>query len=538
VIPPASDGLSRWSWHDFPAGTDALGASVARRLAAEVEREGTIHSPCRSRVLESALALPLLHRAGQTAQAAAVRRYLARDGDPSTTGDPLQATMARAVLGDTADPQDAGGGPSPLSVLPSFLTRRKRMQFEVLGLLTGQHTEVSWDEAAISLAGLHSWARVQVTAVKVIAARVSGRTDRVNDEDVRVLLDTQRGPGIWEGNVFIHLLVLHALALLPRTQTVLRSGLAALCAQQRRDGGFPFVASTDTWSAVTAGVALWSAGAPAPVLDRLAAYVSERQLPGGGWSFTDRASQSDVDCTSVAVQFLHCADPARHGTSISDGIGSILSVSAADGGFPTYVAGAPSEACMTAGCLDALCVSPAVPADRIALGLAFLAGQQDDDGSFPLSWSASLLHAIFRVLLLTLRGNVRADPNARQLRGRCLSYVTRQQNKDGGWGHRPGDASDAISTAYGLICLCLTDDPKPAADAAAFLLSAQRPDGSIHAAPDTLGPRPFPFAVPALADIFTLLGLGHLRHRIGAADRDRALSPRQRSGQRAWIPAI
>ena len=517
MIPVSLSGASRWSWRDFPEGIDSLRVSVAQRLISSLVREGAVRAPCRSRVLESALALPLLRRSGQSAQATAVRRYLTSDG---AAQESLEAAMARAALDATAGPQDGSAEESSLSVLPAFLTQRKRMQFEVFGLLTGQRTEVSWDEAAVSLVGLHSWAMVQVTAVKVIAACANGRPDRISDEDVRILLETQRGPGIWEDNVFIHLLVLHALTMLPRTESVLCSGLAALSAYQRQDGGFPFVASTDTWSSVTAGVALWSAGAPASALDRLAAHITSRQLPSGGWSFTDRSNQSDVDCTSVAIQFLHCVSPVHHDMSIRDGLRSILSVAGTDGGFPTYVAQAPSEACMAAGCLDALCVRPAAHMDRIAQGLAFLRHQQNEDGSFPLSWSASLLHAIFRVLLLTLRDSVLADASARQLRDRCLSYATREQNKDGGWGHRPGDASDAISTAYGLICLCCMDDPRPAADAAEFLLGARRPDGSICSVPDTLGPRPFPFAVPVLADIFTLLALGHLRHRIGKSHGD------------------
>ena len=35
--------------------------------------------------------------------------------------------------------------------------------------------------------------------------------------------------------------------------------------------------------------------------------------------------------------------------------------------------------------------------------------------------------------------------------------------------------------------------------------------------PDSIGPRPFRFTVPALADVFTLLALGHLTRRMAPA---------------------
>ncbi|WP_176710361.1 hypothetical protein [Streptomyces sp. Wb2n-11] len=34
---------------------------------------------------------------------------------------------------------------------------------------------------------------------------------------------------------------------------------------------------------------------------------------------------------------------------------------------------------------------------------------------------------------------------------------------------------------------------------------------------DSIGPRPFRFTVPALADVFTLLALGHLTRRMAPA---------------------
>ncbi|MEU3220256.1 hypothetical protein [Streptomyces sp. NPDC006971] len=82
-------------------------------------------------------------------------------------------------------------------------------------------------------------------------------------------------------------------------------------------------------------------------------------------------------------------------------------------------------------------------------------------------------------------------------------------NEDGGWSRQAGEASDVISTAYGLIAMCGQDDPGAAVDAADFLPTARREDGGISATSDSIGPRPFIFTVPSLAEVFTLLALGH-----------------------------
>ena len=95
-----------------------------------------------------------------------------------------------------------------------------------------------------------------------------------------------------------------------------------------------------------------------------------------------------------------------------------------------------------------------------------------------------------------------------------MRLVVKSQNADGGWGQQAGDPSDALSTAYALMTLSTQSTPGPAAQGVAYLLTQQRPDGSIASIPDSIGPRPFRFTVPVLADVFALLALGHLNHRL------------------------
>ncbi|MFJ4827082.1 prenyltransferase/squalene oxidase repeat-containing protein [Streptomyces bacillaris] len=515
-------GEDLWPAELFPPRLERTGRRLVSTLAARVGADGAVRAPCGSRVLESALAAALLERTGAAPRllpsgadgsvGAAVRGFL-RTRMAAGAVEGVEGALAAAVVeGRAITAADLFLG-QVTDTAPDFTARRKRALVHAFAAAVDERFLSCWDEAAFDLSGLHSWAAVQVTASKVILARASGNTARISDEDVRLLLDTQGRAHLWESNILIHLSVLHALAGLPGTASTVAEGLRRVLGHQRSDGGFPFVTDTDTWCTATAGVALAASGGPRDVMERMAAHLVERQLPGGGWSYTDLSCQADVDDTSVAVQFLHTLDPGRYRVPVTRGIDSMVSVAAPDGGFPTYVAGAPSEACMTAAVVDALTVRPQAHTGRIRAGLTYLAARQRADGSFPPDWSSSRLHTVFRVLLAASRHGGEQPAEVHRMVRRSMRLVLARQNGDGGWGQREGEASDVISTAYGLIAVCGQDDPGPAIAASAFLIEAEH-DGRVRGArSDSIGPRPFVFTVPALADIFTVLALGHLARR-------------------------
>ncbi|MFF1904823.1 prenyltransferase/squalene oxidase repeat-containing protein [Kitasatospora sp. NPDC058218] len=519
--------LSRWPRTAFPTALGPATDALRGHLQGRIDADGAVRDQCHSRVLESALLLALLDR---TRSEPATRRHLAAFlAAGRESPDPLNRLLARAALHDRPDVTDLLDVDRFLGEAPDFTGPRKRALLDAVLLLLGTSPgpPSPAPAAAFSPRGLHSWALVQVAAVKAVLAHAHGYSPLIDDRDLDLLRSTQQPGRVWEGNLLIHLFVLHALALLPGHQRLLAQGIRTALAYQRADGGIPFICDEDTWVTATAGLALHTAGADTPALDAIARRLLRLQHPDGGWSYSEHAHLTDADCTSAAVEVLRLTGPHSSRASIRRGCDALYALRGEDGGFPTYLAGAPSEACMTAAAANAL--STQGPSQHLTLDAAldFLADRQLPDGSFPPDWSSSRQHTVFRATLAAARRP--GTSAAERITRRAVHLVLNTQNSDGGWGRRDAAPSDALSTAYALITLSAAhEDPGPAARGAAYLLTQQRPDGSIASVSDSIGPRPFGFTVPVLTDAFTLLALGHLTRRLtapSAAPRPRGPGP-------------
>ena len=515
IAAPATT-MPPWPRTALPAGLAPATARLRSHLLDLIRPDGTLHSPCRSRVLESALLLALLERTHlEPAARSRLAAYLAMHCD---SPEPLDRLLARAALHHRPDPVGLLNLDRFLARAPDFTGPRKRaLLHAVLRLLGAAPAEPLCAPEAFSLHGLHAWARIQVTAVKAVLAHAHGH--RLIDEgDLELLRSTQRPGTIWEANLLIHLSVLHALLPVPGQYPLVVEGVRTALEHQRPDGGMPFICDEDTWVTATAGVALHAAGAGAPVVNLIARRLAALQHPAGGWSYTEGVQLPDVDCTSVAAEVLHLADPATYRAPLRRALDALHALRGKDGGFPTYLTGAPSEACMTAAAANALSTQGPAYHHEFETALAYLASQQHPDGSFPPDWSSSRLHTISRAVLAASRHpRISSCSSAQRIIGKAVNLMADSQNTDGGWGQQDGDASDALSTAYALTALSTQNTPGPAVRGAAYLLTQQRPDGSIASIADSIGPRPFGFTVPALADVFTLLALGHLTRRLNPA---------------------
>jgi squalene-hopene/tetraprenyl-beta-curcumene cyclase len=525
-----------WPPDVFPGGLETAIERLRTRLLDRVDENGALREPCRSRVLETALLLRLMERADFTSSARA--RLTAYLEARRNSEEPIARALARAALaGKATIPAELVS--QLVSTAPEFTRSRKRLMIDALLTVFGAPPldELSQQAGAFSTIGLHPWAEVQVTAIKVILAEASAQPHLVRAGDIELLRSTQRAPWVWEGNVLVHLLSLHALLPLPGTADIIRAGIAKALEHQRDDGGMPFVSDVDIWCTATAGMALSAVGVPHSALAPLARYLLAQQHANGGWAYTDRALLTDVDDTAVTLEFLRTMNQQEHTDAIKQADTFLLSMRDHSGGFPTYVPGAPPEACMTAAAVNALSINTSAHEKAMAQGLEFLAQRQNEDGTFGPDWSLSRLHAVCRAMLATQTLGPVPPAAVQRMRTRMADAVLTAQNSDGGWGHVTGRPSDAISTSYALITLCWQPDPTPLARGVSFLLSRQQTDGSIASVPDMVGPRPFVLTFPVLSDIYALLALGHLMHRTAVVPGARDRVGRQAGRDRGMLPA-
>ena len=501
-------------------------------ISSRVDPDGAIREECRSRVLESALALSLMTRIGVMSPARdRLLAYLEAHQDSSEKLERVLATLA--VGRATGRPSDGDAAlvgkltEGVLGAAPGFISARRRMMvcavLSVLGCPLPRDVAAAVEGEAPS-DPMHSWAAVQQAAVTLILAAAVGVSNKATADALDTLIATDPATTTWEGYVLMHLLALHGLAGFAGYEATVRGGMETLLRYQRADGGFPFVAEMHNWCTATAGLSLAAGGAPPNLLQAMGRMLVVHQggalrrslsrgaALNGGWSMSAGVAQNDVDDTSCALEFLQITDPIEFGGAVRRGLDALLAVQGADGGFPTYVAGAASEPCMTAAAIGALALHP-VTAPARGRALAFLADSQRPDGGFEPGWSRSRLHALFRVRLAAYT----ADPNERRIATmaeRIERTVRETQNDDGGWGMQPGDPSDDISTAYGLITLCHGIDSRAVGRALSWLLARQNANGGYTGMPDMVGPRPFAYHFPILTDAPVLLAFGHVRSRV------------------------
>jgi prenyltransferase beta subunit len=285
----------------------------------------------------------------------------------------------------------------------------------------------------------------------------------------------------------------------------------------RADGGLPFIRSEEIFATATAGLALARAGADRLVLQAMGDYLAGQQSPDGGWAYAQDVAQTDVDSAAHVLILLHTLDPQRYREQISAARTYLTRLHGADGGMPTYLAGQPSEPTMTANTIAALAPYRFAHEPMLQRATAFLLQTQKPDGTFERSWSLSEANAMMRAhaaLEIAYRHNPaahegRLSPAIEAIRARLLATA----NTDGGWGQTPGDESDPMSTAYALTTLTPARPDHPTVRAGLrHLLARQDHDGGYRSVTDQAAPRPLPYSVPVLADIFVLLALTHVQH--------------------------
>ncbi|MFJ2733878.1 prenyltransferase/squalene oxidase repeat-containing protein [Streptomyces sp. NPDC087317] len=492
---------------------------VVAALSAAVGFDGAVRRPCASRTLESALLLVLLRERGtHPQQVRELGMYLAT-GQAQATG--FDTALARAVLHGRQVDDDVVGG-ELLAGFDHFSIARKRLLFDVHLAVVGA---VPFDSSMLRPArpgggeGDNSvtWIEMIMLSVRILVADGLGRAEEITDlerERLLELLGSSRAP-VWENYTAAHLLALLAAQRFASAHRLVETGVEGVLACRNPDGGVPSMSNLDVFSTGPAGLALARAGADRALLHRMCDYLIGRQMPDGGWAFGENMRHSDVDASSYAAACLASVDPERHRDALERAGGYFRDIVGPDGGFPTYVKGDPSEVGMTGGAVSALAWNGSGHGDLLDGAARWLLDAQHVDGTFERSWSLSEANTIWRAMwaLHSMPEPTRTALKARIADASAAShrFLAQAQNEDGGWGYRPGDASDTASTCYSLLALAAMGQ-RPQEDSAvraglAHLLSRQGPDGMFTALPDQVAPRPLLFDAPVFTDIWVLLAL-------------------------------
>jgi squalene-hopene/tetraprenyl-beta-curcumene cyclase len=501
------------------AELDALSAAVQEHLVSRICVSGRWDGGCESRLLESGLALPLLRTGANEHAYQALAKYCAKELTTAQAGEPGVPGPASLVPALVA--QAALGQPVPAVVLErvrslsaghrQLASDRKRMLLECLLAAVGL---ADWAQVPLprAAAPTHRWVSLMLTAFDVLkAAAVPGSRPRVD-----VLVDAQSPDGSWDQHVLVTIFVLLALTAAGAPPEVVDRGHRFLVRQQRGDGGLPFISNEDTWVSCLGSAALAESGISRACFAHSIRYLRGQQRRDGGWAYAESVAQSDTDDTALCLSLLSRTDREASAVAIRRAVGYLREIRNADGGFPTFVHGADSEAEITAKCLVALRdADPAADQGETAKSWAWLQSAQDGDGGFAVQWNSCETFPVFHVVEAIHRYGLGAPENRRLLAG-CAAFLLRLRRPGGGWPMtRAGGEPHPLSTAYALAALARCGPGLVPAgilrEGAAVLVSCQRELVTGDVVPDSLGPRPFPYSVPILAPIYTLMAITRLR---------------------------
>jgi squalene-hopene/tetraprenyl-beta-curcumene cyclase len=179
--------------------------------------------------------------------------------------------------------------------------------------------------------------------------------------------------------------------------------------------------------------------------------VQNPDLAPGGWAFQYRNDYyPDVDDTAVVGMLLDRVDRARYRHNIARAVTWIEGMQSTNGGWgafdidnnadflnsiPFADHGAlldPPTVDVTARCVSFLCqVGHSREHPAVARALAFIAAEQEDDGSWFGRWGTNYVYGTWSALCaLNAAGE---DPQSETVR-RAVAWLVKHQRADGGWG--------------------------------------------------------------------------------------------------------
>ncbi|TLF44770.1 terpene cyclase/mutase family protein, partial [Nonomuraea sp. KC401] len=284
---------------------------VADRVAAAFDERGAFAEPTHSRVLESALMLTLLRRHNRYPHVQTrLQHFIAtRRTDPHL--HPVEQLLAQAALSFAQPPPTLVQGldqalDQALDGIPAHTRGRKQLLFALHLAVLGQGTYPP-RAARLDYRGQSTWAELTGCAMKILATHGLGHRPDAQDQRFLTTRLAASRREVWEGNVGAHTLALLALHTTDPGNRLVADGIDALLKVANPDGGLPFIPDHTLFITSVAGLALARCAPPHhhELLVRIGDYLAEHQNDDGGWAYTERVTQADVESTGAALEALH-----------------------------------------------------------------------------------------------------------------------------------------------------------------------------------------------------------------------------------------
>jgi squalene-hopene/tetraprenyl-beta-curcumene cyclase len=228
-------------------------------------------------------------------------------------------------------------------------------------------------------------------------------------------------------------------------------------------------------------------------LERTAHWIAAQQMqrpwdvtgaPAGGWAWAQPSGWPDSDDTAGAALALARLGRPEHGQAVRRGCEWLLAMQNRDGSWSGFLRDGKLSMDGPCAALSAHAVISLVEAggyglrDRcIAKALGFFSRVQTSEGAIPNLWFRNYTCGTAWVLGAYAALGLGDHPVA----VRCIGWLLRNQNGDGGWGGAREVASTVEETAWALTALRAAGLPSSHARleaAAEWLMARQAPDGT------------------------------------------------------------
>ena len=284
---------------------------------------------------------------------------------------------------------------------------------------------------------------------------------------VKKILKYLSSNGSWNEYPFITAFI---ASILNRLNVFIPDTEYYLVSRQFDSGGFAPISAV-LWDTVFATNVLKKIKGASSFLGKSYSFLLSNRLPNNFWGW-DVNGNMDFDTTSMAIHVLPYASVKKQRKFL------VLNQKS-DGSWGTWTKDDDSSVDVTAHCLTAL--GKNFSKSRLK-AIEFLLNSNEHGAWFP-SWYTNIYYGISQVVEALHANGFDSFEDS-------VSFIEKNQNKDGGWGELPGFESSAIATAHAVSSLIEMNEFDKAGEGVEWLKSNQLENGTWKKSRFAIGPYP------------------------------------------------